>query len=148
MTVAGQLSEYLGVSQDTISVDIQNSQLGKMYETLGESWNDKGVAEVANRLGLPLCTTAATQARRCRDVAVTLPVAGHPTPCAMRFGSLPAGARAAWHHRFTGGAGGMIWPLSRLTRFRVNLLNTEKRCANSSKRARGVPIGLYENMVV
>ena len=51
------IGEKLGVSQDTISQDTRNSQLGKIRK----DWNDKGIAEVANRLNLSLtdCYAAA-----------------------------------------------------------------------------------------
>lgn len=54
-----EIGERLGVDQKTVSNDRNNSQLGKIPEDLGEHWNDKGVAEVANRLGLPLCDAMA-----------------------------------------------------------------------------------------
>jgi DNA modification methylase len=47
--------------RSSISLDVKNSHLGKIHETLGEHWNDKGIAEVANRLNLSLtdCYAAA-----------------------------------------------------------------------------------------
>jgi len=55
-----EIGERLGgLDKATVSRELQNSQLGKMQQDLGEHWNDKGVAEVANRLGLPLCDAMA-----------------------------------------------------------------------------------------
>jgi DNA-binding NarL/FixJ family response regulator len=54
-----EIGERLGVDDTTVSKDLKNSQLGKIQVDLGEHWNDKGVAEVANRLGLPLCDAMA-----------------------------------------------------------------------------------------
>ena len=50
----------LGIKKTQAGADVsENSQLGKIGNDLGEHWNDKGVAEVANRLGLPLCDAMA-----------------------------------------------------------------------------------------
>jgi len=43
----------LGVDHKTITNDLGNSsQLGNIPQTLGEHWNEKGIAELANRLNL------------------------------------------------------------------------------------------------
>ena len=44
-----EIGERLDVDDTTVSKDLKNSQLGKIQVDLGEHWNDKGVAEVANR---------------------------------------------------------------------------------------------------
>lgn len=55
------IGEKLGVDRSLISGDVKNSHLGKIHETLGPHWNEKGIAELANRLNLSLtdCYTAA-----------------------------------------------------------------------------------------
>jgi hypothetical protein len=56
-----EIGNKLGVSQDTVSLDTKNSHLGKLRSDLGPHWNEKGIAEVANRLNLSLtdCYAAA-----------------------------------------------------------------------------------------
>lgn len=55
------IGDKLGVKQNTVSGIIENSHLGKIDISLGEHWNDKGIAELANRLNLSLtdCYAAA-----------------------------------------------------------------------------------------
>ena len=43
-----EIAERLGVSQDTISLYTKNSEIGKISNSIGKNWNDKGVAEWAN----------------------------------------------------------------------------------------------------
>ena len=45
-----EIAGRLGVSQFTISQDMKNSEIGKIHNSLGENWNDKSVAEWANRM--------------------------------------------------------------------------------------------------
>jgi predicted transcriptional regulator len=59
-----EIGERLGVVQSVVSRDMQNSQLGKMHEALGEHWNDKGVSRLivlaySTMRGLTLTTSAA-----------------------------------------------------------------------------------------
>lgn len=51
----------LGVSEAMVREDRKNSHLGKIANDLGPHWNEKGIAEVANRLNLSLtdCYAAA-----------------------------------------------------------------------------------------
>ena len=49
-----EIGARLGVDRSLVSLDVNNSHLGKIHETLGEHWNEKGIAEVANRLNLSL----------------------------------------------------------------------------------------------
>ena len=49
-----EIGERLGVSQQAISEDTKNSNLGKIGETLGPNWNDKSVGETARRMDWPL----------------------------------------------------------------------------------------------
>jgi len=49
-----EVGEALGIGKSTAQDLSENSSLGKIGQTLGESWNDKGVAETATRLNLPL----------------------------------------------------------------------------------------------
>ena len=49
-----EIGEWLGVSQQAISEDTKNSNLGKIGETLGPNWNDKSVGETARRMDWPL----------------------------------------------------------------------------------------------
>lgn len=57
------IGERLGVNERTIRDDRENSHLGKIPNDLGPHWNDKGIAEVANRLNLSLtdCYAAALE---------------------------------------------------------------------------------------
>lgn len=48
------IGRLLGVDSTTISKDLKNSHLGKIQDDLGPHWNEKGIAEVANRLNLSL----------------------------------------------------------------------------------------------
>jgi hypothetical protein len=56
-----EIGDLLGVDRSLISGDVKNSHLGKIHETLGEHWNEKGIAELAQRLNLSLtdCYAAA-----------------------------------------------------------------------------------------
>lgn len=56
-----QIGSLFGVDRSLISGDVKNSHLGKIHEVIGDNWNDKGIAEVANRLNLSLtdCYAAA-----------------------------------------------------------------------------------------
>ena len=36
------------MEQKTISLDIQNCHLAKLYKDLGEHWNEKGIADFAD----------------------------------------------------------------------------------------------------
>lgn len=56
-----EIAGRLGVDQGLISKNMKNSHLGKIHNLLGEGWNDKGIAETANRLDLSLtdCYAAA-----------------------------------------------------------------------------------------
>ena len=38
-----QIGELLGVDQDQVSRDMQNSHLGKLHNDLAPDWNDKGI---------------------------------------------------------------------------------------------------------
>lgn len=73
-----EIADKLGVTQKTISEDIQNSHLGKMYKDLGEHWNEKGISELAKRLNLQLvdCYAAAMEGmddrRRLERLEITL----------------------------------------------------------------------------
>jgi len=49
-----EIGERLGASRVTITEDVGNSQLGKIDTLLGDGWNDKSVAEVAQRMDWPL----------------------------------------------------------------------------------------------
>ena len=50
-----EIAERLGVDTATVNRDLlQNSNLGKMQQTLGPSWNDQGIAEAAKRMELRL----------------------------------------------------------------------------------------------
>ena len=44
-----EIGTRLGVDDTTISKDLKNSQLGKIQDELGPDWNDKGLAEWAER---------------------------------------------------------------------------------------------------
>jgi hypothetical protein len=56
-----EIGARLGVARSVVSEDVGNSQMGKIDTSLGPSWNEKGIAELANRMGLPLtdCYAAA-----------------------------------------------------------------------------------------
>lgn len=49
-----EAGERLGVSQAQVSKDIQESHLGNLNTVLGANWNDKRLAQEADRLDLPL----------------------------------------------------------------------------------------------
>lgn len=49
-----QIGERLGIDRSIVSRDVQSSHLGNLHADLGENWNEKGVAELANRLDLPI----------------------------------------------------------------------------------------------
>lgn len=49
-----EIGNKLGVTQGMVAQDIKNSHLGKINNDLGQHWNDKGIAELANRLNLSL----------------------------------------------------------------------------------------------
>lgn len=55
------IGQKLGVSRQAVDLDAKNSHLGKISESLGDHWNEKGIAELANRLNLSLtdCYAAA-----------------------------------------------------------------------------------------
>lgn len=55
------IGRKLGVARSVISEDVGNCHLAKIDTVLGEHWNDKGIAELANRLSLSLtdCYAAA-----------------------------------------------------------------------------------------
>jgi len=56
-----EIGERLEITQGAVSQDIKNSHLGNINNSVGEHWNEKGIAELANRLNLPLpdCYAAA-----------------------------------------------------------------------------------------
>ena len=43
-----EIAERLGVERSSVSLDVKNSEIGKIHASLGKHWNDKGVAEWAN----------------------------------------------------------------------------------------------------
>lgn len=45
-----EIADNLGVTERTVLDDRKNSHLGKISDDLGDTWNDKGLAEVARRL--------------------------------------------------------------------------------------------------
>ncbi len=53
------IADRLGVGQATISEDIDNSEIGKIDNSIGPNWNDKSVAEWANRMQVPLTDATA-----------------------------------------------------------------------------------------
>ena len=61
--ITTEIAVRLGVSRPTISDDVRNCNLAKIDTDLGENWNEEGIAEWANRLGLPLtdCYAAAME---------------------------------------------------------------------------------------
>jgi hypothetical protein len=56
-----EIGVLLGVTEGSVRDDRKNSHLGKIANDLGEHWNEKGIGELANRLGLSLtdCYAAA-----------------------------------------------------------------------------------------
>ena len=62
-----EIGERLGVDRRTISLDAKNSHLGKIGKDLPEAWNDKGIAEAANRLNLPLTDAMAAAMQEMDD---------------------------------------------------------------------------------
>lgn len=58
-----EIGNLLDVARSVISEDVGNSHLGKIGKDLGEHWNEKGLAEVAQRLNLSLtdCFAAAIE---------------------------------------------------------------------------------------
>lgn len=75
-----EIGERLEISKSQASEDLsENSHLGKIGQTLGADWNEKGIAEVANRLDLRLtdCYAAAMDAMNEPD-PVSLSPYPHP----------------------------------------------------------------------
>lgn len=58
-----EIAARLGVAQSVISADIGKSEIGEIDNSLGENWNEKSVAEWANRMQVTL-TDATVAARR------------------------------------------------------------------------------------
>lgn len=59
-----EIAARLGIGKSQVEEDVsENSHLGKIGQVLGEHWNDKGIAELANRLNLSLtdCYAAALE---------------------------------------------------------------------------------------
>jgi len=63
-----EIGKRLGIDQSAISRDMQNSHLGKIHNELSEDWNDKGIAEIANRLNLPLTDAMAAAMQEMDDI--------------------------------------------------------------------------------
>lgn len=49
-----EIDDKLGVDRSLVSIDVNKCHLADIHKTLGDGWNEKGVAELANRLDLPL----------------------------------------------------------------------------------------------
>lgn len=49
-----EIGTLLGVTRQQVGNDANFSQMGKICETLGEHWNEKGISELANRLNMSL----------------------------------------------------------------------------------------------
>lgn len=49
-----EIASHLDSSRQTIDNDANNSEIGKIGMSLGPNWNDRGVAEWANRMNIPL----------------------------------------------------------------------------------------------
>ena len=63
-----EIGERLGIDQSAISRDMQNCHLAKIHNALPEGWNDKGIAEVASRLNLPLTDAMAAAMQEMDDI--------------------------------------------------------------------------------
>jgi len=63
-----EIGERLGVDRRTIGLDAKNCHLAKISSELPEGWNDKGIAEVANRLDLPLTDAMAAAMQEMDDI--------------------------------------------------------------------------------
>ncbi len=64
------IGERLGVAQKTVSDDVsKNCNLAKITQDLGEQWNEQGVAEWANRVGVSLTDAMAAAMKGMDDEA-------------------------------------------------------------------------------
>jgi hypothetical protein len=63
-----EIAERLEVDQGLISKDMKNSEIGKIHNSIGKQWNDKGVAEWANRMAVPLTDAMAAAMVGMNDV--------------------------------------------------------------------------------
>ena len=65
-----EIGERLGVSHQQISNDLANNcNLAKICQDLGEQWNEQGVAEWANRVGVSLTDAMAAAMKGMDDEA-------------------------------------------------------------------------------